>query len=95
VKGKDKCPLCLQHIADPQHIMKHYNDEIGTLESRKVELERERTSILQKQKTASEKLKYFDNLERELERRVSKSYQLNREKKSLGDLTTERKTTEM
>ena len=95
MKGKDKCPLCLQHIADPQHIMKHYNDEIGTLESRKVELERERTSILQKQKTASEKLKYFDNLERELERRVSKSYQLNREKKSLGDLTTERKTIEM
>lgn len=86
VKGRDKCPVCLQKITDQQHVTKHYDEEISSLISKKSNLAKEQASILSRLKTVSEEVKRLDSLQRQLERDASKKDQVTREQGRLSDL---------
>ena len=94
VKGKDRCPVCLQKITNPLHIMKHYEGEIGAAESKKSKSESERKSILSKLKALADRVKRLDSLEHELTGRASKEEQLVRERKRLAGFDEKKKSLE-
>lgn len=52
VKGKDKCPVCLQPIASPDEIVKHYEGEIREFVGRKKKRSRELNRVRLQLRTA-------------------------------------------
>ena len=94
VRGKDKCPVCLQKITNSRHIMKHYTSEIGGLMSQKIKLKRDYEQSTLKLVVLSKKVNRLDSLDRELNKKASKIDQLNIEQKRLLDLDNKKKLTE-
>lgn len=90
VKGKDKCPVCLQKITDPQHVLKHYDDEIAKLNSNKSRFETARESAKRKLTAASALVARCEKVERELSNKASLAGQIQRERKRLSDLVREK-----
>lgn len=93
VKGKDKCPVCLQKITDPQHILKHYDNEIAKHTADKDVFEKDRKSVLMKLKAASNFVRECENAEKQLLDRASLAGQVRRELKRFSDLSQEQKST--
>jgi DNA repair protein SbcC/Rad50 len=93
VKGKDKCPVCLQKITDPQHVLRHYDDEIAKLNSDKSRFEKARKSAARKLTAASARVGRCEKAERELSDKASLAGQVQRELKRLSDLAREQEST--
>ncbi len=94
VKGKDRCPVCLQKIADPQHVLKHYDDEIASLNSDKGRFEMERKSATAKLSAVTALVEKCDKLHEELLNKASLVGQVKRELKRLSGLAQEHKSIE-
>ncbi len=93
VKGKDRCPVCLQKIANPQHVLKHYDDEIAKLNSDRSGFENARGSAVRKLTAASARVARCEKADRELSDKASLAGQVLREMKRLSDLGREREST--
>jgi DNA repair protein SbcC/Rad50 len=94
VKGKNNCPVCLQKIKDPQHILRHYDSEIARLNSNQRSYEKNRNSILRKLNSASVIVKKWEETERNLSDRASLSSQLKRELMRLSEYVGEKESSE-
>ena len=72
VKGKDTCPVCLQKISDPSHVLQHYDGEIGKLQSERKELLKKIVKVAEGIKTTSIKIENMTSTKEDLEGRYAK-----------------------
>jgi len=93
VKGKKRCPVCLQVIIDPSDVEKHYNKENKKLLSQ----QKRKQSLLEKIATelnlTTKKFEKVDGTLTDLQNRFNKKQLVKRAKKTLKSLETRRRRT--
>jgi len=87
VKGKAKCPVCLQKITEPEQVIGHYLLEIRSLESEKRERGKRLKSVRGDLQAVSNKLGKLKLALAELKERAAKKGELNRELRRLSSLS--------
>jgi DNA repair protein SbcC/Rad50 len=92
VKGKDKCPVCLQKISDPRHVINHYDQEISRLGIEKRTLEKKRQVSIKKLGVVSGLVARFEEAERNLRAKAALTSQVKLESKRLAGLRQDKVT---
>ncbi len=91
VKGKAKCPVCLQKITEPEQVMGHYLGEIRTLGSEKRQKEKRLKSVGADLQAVSDKLNKVRLTLTGLKERAAKKGELSRELRRLSTLSEKKK----
>jgi exonuclease SbcC len=91
VKGKKKCPVCLQIIKDPRQVAEHYNKENAKLLSQQKKKQTLLDRITNELRLTGEKWEKANTVLIDLLNRFNKKTLLNREIKALKSLEKKRK----
>jgi exonuclease SbcC len=91
VKGKKKCPVCLQIIKDPSQVTRHYEKENAKLLSQQENKQGLLDKIITELGLTEEKFKLVNGVLGDLQNRFSKKQLVNRAKKTLKSLEKRRK----
>jgi exonuclease SbcC len=91
VKGKKRCPVCLQLIKDPSQVTKHYNKETAKLLSQQKKKQSLLNGIMSELRLTSENFEKLNTSLIELQNRFSKRQLLNRAGKTLKSFDARRK----
>ena len=91
VKGKKKCPVCLQFIKDPSQVTKHYNDETARLLFQQKRKQGLLGNVVSELGLTIEKFEEVNATLINLQDRFGKRQLVNRAKKALKSFETRKK----
>ena len=91
VKGKKKCPVCLQLIEDPSQVTRHYNMESAKLLSQQKKKQELLDGITTESGLTAEKFEKVNAVLSDLQARFNKKQLVNRAKKALKSLETKKR----
>jgi DNA repair exonuclease SbcCD ATPase subunit len=91
VKGKKKCPVCLQIIKDPSQVTRHYSKENAKLLTQQRNKQKLLESIATKLGSTEKEFEKANSALGDLQNRFNRAQLVNRAKKALKSLETRRK----